>query len=89
MGEVKKKVASVKCVLIITPPPLIYIVVAPGVYGRENSRGLVEPPLVANEEARCARVKSVVPWLVRPNQFGHQPTSASRRRLAGGPSGPW
>jgi hypothetical protein len=78
MGEEKAKVASVKCVLILPP---IYIGLAPGVYGRENSRGLLEPPLGANEEAPHSGVKSVVPWLVRPNhlvrpnQVGHQSTS--------------
>jgi hypothetical protein len=66
MGEEKAKVIGVKCVLIL-PPPLIYIGVAPGVYGQENSRGLLEPPLRANEEAPHAGVKSVVPWLVRLN----------------------
>jgi hypothetical protein len=94
MGEKKAKVASVKCVIIL-PPPLIYIGVAPGIYGRENRRGLLEPPLGANEEAPRVGVKLVVPWLVRPNHLvqpnhiGHQPTPSSRRRLAGGPSSAW
>jgi hypothetical protein len=43
MGEEKVKVVSVKCVLIL-PPALIYIGVGPGVYGRKNSIGLLEPP---------------------------------------------
>jgi hypothetical protein len=66
MGEEKAKVASVRCALIL-PLSLIYIGVAPGVYGWENSRGFLEPPLRANEEAPHAGVKSVVPWLVRLN----------------------
>jgi hypothetical protein len=56
----------VRCALIL-PLSLIYIGVAPGVYGWENSRGFLEPPLRANEEAPHAGVKSVVPWLVRLN----------------------
>jgi hypothetical protein len=38
MGEEKAKLASVRCVQNL-PPPLVYIGVAPGVYGRENSGG--------------------------------------------------
>jgi hypothetical protein len=55
----------VRCVSIPTPP-LIYIGVAPRVYGRENNRGLHEPPLEANEGAPHGRDKSVV----RLNQEG-------------------
>jgi hypothetical protein len=66
-----------------------FLSVALGFYSQENSRGLLEPPLGANEEVPRVGVKSVVPYLVWPNQVGHQLTSASRRRLAGGPFGPW
>jgi hypothetical protein len=56
MGEEKAKLASVRCVQNL-PPPLVYIGVAPGVYGQKNSRGLLELPLGANEEVPRAGVK--------------------------------
>ena len=58
---------------------------------RELRPSHLEPPLASNEEATRGRGKSVAlvlvrpNWLVRPNQPGHQPTSALSEGLTRGP----